>query len=257
MELHKTNGEPSTEDIVAKQNDFISKLENTFNLWEASIDLDKLSLDSSKPSEKPCEARAPPQFHEFGLPTNIQTELEISSLERLSLSSASLHPSPSLAPPRIVITEPAETAWSSIPLTDGNTGVEDAEMIFTRMSLAHDGVLAAAAAARSSSMKHLHASKCPLCGLDKGLRSHRARCGRRRGVHFSCPSCRAPFARRAELVAHMRRVVRSKGRVENSACPSCRVCRRSYTSRGWGENMLRGAESTVFVEGCGFVSIDE
>ena len=106
-------------------------------------------------------------------------------------------------------------------------------------------------------MKHLHASKCPLCGLDKGLRSHRARCGRRRGVHFSCPSCRAPFARRAELVAHMRRVVRSKGRVENSACPSCRVCRRSYTSRGWGENMLRGAESSVFVEGCGFVSIDE
>ena len=71
-----------------------------------------------------------------------------------------------------------------------------------------------------------HAERCSMCGLDRSLRSHRARCKRRRGIHFSCPSCRAPFSRRPELVAHMRRV--GQGAKMGKVCPSCSLCRQVF-----------------------------
>jgi hypothetical protein len=252
--LGQDKTEPSADDIVARQNEFIAKLESTFNLWETSVNLDRLSLDKEHERADP---RPSPQFHQFGLPTNIQHELDETNFSRLRIDD---QPAARLAPPTIVITEPPTGREEDVAGMLGRASlgltVHDTAMELAQMSLAQDGTLAAAAASQSC-----QPSRCPLCGLERALRSHKARCSRRRGRHYSCPSCRAPFGRRPELALHMRRVGRAPlGPVSPGACPSCRLCRRTLAARGgWGSHALRGAggQGAVFVQGCGFVSLAE
>jgi len=255
--------EPSTEEVVARQRAFIARLESTFHLWEAAVDLDKLSLAGGS-----MGATARPQFHQFG--AAMEEEPDLGSLRLEDARGAASRPPPTIAkgflpspppllepdlsrlrleetvvaearpPPAIVVTSPEPE------------GLDPTAEFLSRMSLAQDGLLAAAAAAASES-KARHPEKCGLCGLERKLRSHRARCSRRRGVHFPCPTCRAPFARRTELVAHMKRV--GRGGEGAAPCPSCALCRRSYKERGWG-GRLGGARGEVYVQGCGFVDVD-
>lgn len=232
----------STDDIIAKQNDFIARLEGTFNMWETTINMDQLSIDQERQVE---DKKQTPQFHEFGLQADLEPQedaMDDADISRLRIDDEPSEPvqKPNLPPPSIVITPSPE---------------DTPETALSRLRLAQDSTLAAAAALSVHFPRH--PSHCHLCGLEKGLRTHKARCARRRGLHFSCPSCRAPFTRRVELVQHLRKVRRSQGRGEGKACPSCKLCTRSYGTRGWGRSQLRGAEGTVFVEGCGFVNLDD
>merc|ERR1719334_1177408 len=93
-----SNRELGTEEIVAKQNEFITKLENTFNLWEASLDLDKLSLNNEKRLTS-----EPPKFHEFGVQTSVNNDLDGLNFNKLQIDSALKR---SLIVPSVVITEP-------------------------------------------------------------------------------------------------------------------------------------------------------
>ena len=249
--------EPSTEEVVARQQALIARLESTFHLWEAAVDLDRLSLAGGA-----RKATAGPQFHQFGAAVE---EPDLSSRRLDEAGEALSRPPPTIAkgfvpspaqlqepdlsrlrleerpPPTIVVTSPEPE------------GCDPTVELLSRMSLAQDGLLAAAAAAASES-KARHPEKCSMCGLERRLRSHRARCSRRRGVHFPCPTCRAPFARRTELVAHMKRV--GRGGEDATPCPSCALCRRSYKARGWG-GKLGGTRGEVYVQGCGFVDVGD
>ena len=250
--------EPSTEEVVARQQAFIARLESTFHLWEAAVDLDRLSLAGGA-----RKATAGPQFHQFG--AAVEEEPDLSSLRLDEAREVVSRPPPTIAkgfvpspaqlqepdlsrlrleerpPPTIVVTSPEPE------------GCDPTVELLSRMSLTQDGLLAAAAAAASES-KARHPEKCSMCGLERRLRNHRARCSRRRGVHFPCPTCRAPFARRTELVAHMKRV--GRGGEGAAPCPSCALCRRSYKARGWG-GKLGGTRGEVYVQGCGFVDVGD
>ena len=225
------------EDIIARQNEFISRLENTFNMWETSCNMDKMSL--GEPRE---ETAQPPQFHEFGMPSEVRGD----TVEDINMDSLRLDErAPPVQLPKIVVSSPErgipegaaaaeETFFDRLSqscedfyignnMSDhGQDNTEATEALLGRLRLAQDGVLAEAASRVAAPR---HPERCALCGLDRSLRTHRARCTRRRGIHFASPSCRAPFSRRPELVAHMRRV--GQGAKMGRVCPSCSLCRQA------------------------------
>ena len=225
------------EDIIARQNEFISRLENTFNMWETSCNMDKMSL-----GEPRQETAQPPQFHEFGMPSEVRGD----TVEDINMDSLRLdEKAPPVQLPKIVVSSPErgipegaaaaeETFFDRLSqscedfyignnMSDhGQDNTEATEALLGRLRLAQDGVLAEAASRVAAPR---HPERCALCGLDRSLRTHRARCTRRRGIHFACPSCRAPFSRRPELVAHMRRV--GQGAKMGRVCPSCSLCRQA------------------------------
>ena len=225
------------EDIIARQNEFIARLENTFNMWETSCNMDKMSLGESR-----AETTHPPQFHEFGMAGGDTVEdINMDSL-RLDEKAPSVLPKIVVSSPERGIPEGAAAAAGGETFFDrlsqscedfcidnsmssghhGHDNTEATEALLGRLRLAQDGVLAEAASRVTSPR---HPERCALCGLDRSLRTHRARCTRRRGIHFACPSCRAPFSRRPELVAHMRRV--GQGAKMGRVCPSCSLCRQA------------------------------
>ena len=235
VELHQDEEE---EDIIAKQNEFIAKLESTFNMWETSCNMDKMSL-----GEPSLGTSQPPQFHEFGMPKEPKDEVEDINMDSLRLEE-NTHP----ILPKIVVSGPERgipdgavggagaggesffgmfsQSCEDFRLPSASfSGENNAEALLGRLRIAQDGVLAEAASRVAAPR---HPERCSMCGLDRSLRSHRARCKRRRGIHFSCPSCRAPFSRRPELVAHMRRV--GQGAKMGKVCPSCSLCRQVFIS---------------------------
>jgi len=248
------------EDIIARQNEFIARLENTFNMWETSCNMDNMSL-----GEPRVETSQPPQFHEFGMARG-------DTVEDINMDSLRLDEKATPVLPKIVVSSPergipegataaGETFFDRLGqgcedfyignnTSSGQDNTEATEALLGRLRLAQDGVLAEAASRVTSPR---HPERCALCGLDRSLRTHRARCTRRRGVHFACPSCRAPFSRRPELVAHMRRV--GQGAKMGRVCPSCSLCRRAFKAKGWSGSKLGGSDE-VYVEGCGFVSLN-
>ena len=225
------------EDIIARQNEFIARLENTFNMWETSCNLDKMSLGGPK-----LETSQPPQFHEFGMPS----EPRCDTVEDINMESLRLDERAPSMLPKIVVSGPergipegaaasgggAATFFERLShgcedfrignnmIGKGQDNTEATEALLGRLRLAQDGVLAEAASRVAAPR---HPERCALCGLDRSLRTHRARCTRRRGIHFACPSCRAPFSRRPELMAHMKRV--GQGAKMGRVCPSCSLCR--------------------------------
>ena len=235
VEVELREGEEE-EDIIARQNEFIAKLENTFNMWETSCNMDKMSLGEPRAED----TTQPPQFHEFGMPSDQRG----GTVEDINMDSLRLEERAPPVLPKIVVSSPergipegaagatffdrlsqsCEDFYIGNNTSDNgpdNTGATEA--LLGRLRLAQDGVLAEAASRVTAPR---HPERCALCGLDRSLRTHRARCTRRRGIHFACPSCRAPFSRRPELVAHMRRV--GQGAKMGRVCPSCSLCRQAY-----------------------------